>query len=94
MEWKRYFKGEIRMIKLSIKGKPELKKEKEYKGILSLRQNHDGSVSLNMEDEKYPNHPWNILSIESNGTLYKCTALPHDIGLQVNNKGRIIGGEE
>lgn len=78
------------MIELSIKNKPEPRKKKVYGGILSLRQNYDGSITLNMEDGRYPNHPWNILSMESNGTIYRCGALPNDIGLQVDSDGKIL----
>lgn len=81
------------MMNLSIKGKPESEK-KICKGILSLQQNGDGSVSLKMDDEKYPRHPWSLFLINSDGTFKRCNALPDNIGLQVNDDGKIVESEE
>jgi len=81
------------MIKLSIKNEKKLETEKEFKGVLSLRQ--DGkSVTLTIEDSDPDEFPWNILEIQADGTFYRCIGLPENIGLQVDKGGRIIESEE
>ena len=82
------------MIKLSIKDKLELDKKKDYEGILSLRQNDDGSVTLIMEDND--KIVWSIAGLKTDGTLIRYECLPDDIGLQVDDDDgeKIIESEE
>ena len=84
------------MIKLNIKNESESKVEKEFKGVLSLKKCNDGSIALTMLDEKDPREflSWLLLTIRSDGSFYRCENLPDDIGLQVDDDGRIIESEE
>lgn len=80
------------MIKLSVKGSTH--KKKEHIGVLSLRDNGDGSIILVMKDRIYPDYSWNLLGIRSDGTFNRCKSLPDGIGLQVNDEGQIKESKE
>lgn len=66
--------------------------EKEFKGVVYLEQNKHGDIDLKTD---IPNDPdWYILTLKFNGTIEKCESLPDNIGLQVDDNGRIIESGE
>lgn len=83
------------MIKLSIKDQEEPAeiKEKVFNGILYLKQCSDnsGNVNLMMRTDDFD---WFILRLKVDGTIYKGISIANDIGLQVDDDGKIIESEE
>ena len=76
------------MIGLSIKGEPE--SQKEFEGVVYLEQDMD-EIDLMIEDKS--GETWLILSLRSDGTIKKRIGMPNDIGLQVDDNGKIMEGE-
>lgn len=85
-------KGEIRMIKLSIKNQIEPEKEEEFEGVLHLEEGANGSVILKLNDKN--GDDWYILKLKADGTLEKFSGLFSDIGLQIDEDGRISESED
>ncbi len=84
-------KGIKRMIKFNIRNESD-PKGKEFKGALYLEQRGNGDVDLIMVD--VGGATWNIIRLETNGTIIRYEDLPDNIGLQVDEDGRIILSEE
>jgi len=80
------------MIKLSIKNESNAKRE-EFEGTLYLKQNSNGDVNLVIVDAK-DNMDWYIAKLKTDGTIMRHNSLSDDIGLQVDDNGRIILSEE
>jgi len=62
--------------------------EKELTLSLSITLFSDG-VGIVLKGTNEKNMTWNILGFCSDGTFFRYKGLPDDIGLQVDDKGRI-----
>ena len=79
------------MINLRIQGEAKVEKST-FEGTLYLEQRGNGDVDLIMVD--VGGATWDIIRLETNGTIIRYEDLPDNIGLQVDEDGRIILSEE
>ena len=71
-------------MKYEIKGQ-----EKSTESVLKLSfyEQSDGSITIYGEDNR--GSIWNFLTLQTDGTFFRSESLPDNIGLQVDERGRI-----
>lgn len=56
---------------------------------ISLLEEEDGGVLIQIEDKDAPDYPWSLATLRPDGTLMLHHSLPDDLGLQLDDAGRV-----